>query len=314
MAAERLASGLRRLMLFLASSRLAVVLLPIVVVLLALYLLVPQHGHGDPLDLELWIKQKGLVGLLFDKLWLTDIAHSFFFYAAYALLFVNLLFCMIQRFPLLLRTCRFPEELPRVNALWHEQAVEEGCLEAETVAKLLTRKGYRTRVEADLVYALRGRFSLIGSWVFHVSFLVLMLSGIYLLVTPTPFRGAVGIGEGEFFDLHTTGFIRTNRPVSPDLPGLSFQLEEIEVVTEGIDLRRFETTLSTPEGERATLGVNRPFRKPPYQVMVHGFGYMPGWVIVDLRQRRLVPQHLGRVRETCRLRGCHPFWRHREVL
>jgi len=29
------------------------------------------------------------------------------------------------------------------------------------------------------------------------------------------------------------------------------------------------------------LAINRPYRSRPFQVMAHGFGYMPGWVIVE---------------------------------
>ena len=108
---------LRALILFLASGRLAVMLLPLVVVILTLYLFIPQVGQGDPALVERWVEQKGLLGQLFHRLWLTNIRESWlFFYIPYTLLFVNLVFCMIKRFPVLIRMCRFPEQLPRAPA------------------------------------------------------------------------------------------------------------------------------------------------------------------------------------------------------
>jgi hypothetical protein len=62
-------------------------------------------------------------------------------------------------------------------------------------------------------------------------------------------------------------------------------VEQIDTFTEGIAVRRFEARLSTPAGETENFGINRPYRQPPYQVMVHGFGYMAGWVIVNEAQQ-----------------------------
>jgi len=287
MAADRFVAWLRREIDFLGSRRLALVILPIVVALLALYILIPQHGRTEAALVQRWIEQKGVVGQLFDLLQLTDLRHSGLFYSAYAVLFVNLLVCMIQRIPTAILLCRFPDKLPASASQWPAQEVEVRGLETERVAALLTEKGYRTQVWGDSIYALRGRFAVVGHWLFHVCCLVLMAGGFFLLVGPSPFRGSVGIGEGEFFELQTAPFLGSNRPPSPDLPALRFQIKKIDVLTEGTDLRRFETTVTTPEGERATLGINRPYRKPPYQVMANGFGYMPGWAIVNSRGRML---------------------------
>jgi hypothetical protein len=287
MIGERLVALLRPQINFLGSSRLAAVLLPVVVALLAVYLFIPQHAPGQAELVDRWVDQKGLVGKLFDALWLTDIRHSWLFYAAYSLLFVNLLLCMIRRFSKAVQLCRFPDEPPQVPSLGYEREVEATGLGAESLASLLQKKGYRTLVERDSVYALRGRFSVVGHWLFHVSFLVLMVGVGLAIAGPGPFRGTVGIGEGELFDLQSAPFLASNQPLSPELPDLRFQVRKINYFAQGTDLRRFEATLISPGGERATMGVNRPYRRAPYQVMVHGFGFMPGWVIANERGRML---------------------------
>jgi hypothetical protein len=276
---------LRRQYSFLGSGRLAIWLLTALGILLALYLFVPQGGQTEAELLQRWAEEKGVAGRLSHALGFTDILHSWWLYATYALLFVNLLLCMIRRFRAAVNLCRFPGEPPRVSSLWLQRELDVPGLEPETVAERLEKKGYRTLVADGTVYGLRGRFAVVGHWVFHVSLLALLVGGVLIAATPDPFRGTAGIGEQEPFELHSAPFLSTTMPVTRDLPGLRFRMETIDVRTEGRDVRRFEATLSTPDGKRHTLGINRPYRRSPYQVVVHGFGFMPGWVIVNARGR-----------------------------
>jgi hypothetical protein len=270
----------------LASGRLTAWLLAILALVLSLYLLLPQR---DELGVELlrrWVEQQGRVGEICQMLGLTDILHTWLFWAPYALLFVNLVLCMIRRLRSTVYLCRFPEKPPRPTASWLHRELEATGLEAERVAELLRKRGYRTALAADTVYGLRGRFAIVGHWLFHLGLLALLVAGAFMAAAPDPFRGTVGVGEGEPFDLHSTPFLSATRPPAPDLPGLRFQMERIDVQTEGSRVRRFEAELSTPEGQQATIGINRPYRKGPYQVLVHGFGYMLAWAIVDEAGRR----------------------------
>jgi hypothetical protein len=264
-------SRLRRSIDLLGSGRLALLLLAALILLLLLYLFIPQ---GDPAGL------RGALGF-------TDIRHSGWLYGACALLFVNLLLCMIRRFGAAVSLIRFPEEPPRDVSAWSHREVRAGRFESQEIAGFLRAKGYRALVTGATVYGLRGRFAVVGHWIFHVSLLLLVAVGAFVAASPDPFRGTIGLGEGESFDLHHAPFLSTNEPPSAELPELRFDLQEIDILTEGEDVRRLEARLTTPEGELASLGINRPFRKHLYQVMVHGFGAMPGWVIVDGRGRML---------------------------
>jgi hypothetical protein len=285
MTRRRAASLLGRPIGFLASGRLAVVVLTVAVALLAVYLLVPQLGPERATDLEGWVEQKGIVGSTVDALGLTDVRNSWIFYATYGVLFVNLLLCMVRRAPAAAQQCRFPDRSPRVGSTWVQCEVPAGRIAAEEVGALLAKRGYRTRVEANSVYGLRGRLTVVGHWLFHGGFLLLMVGGIVLMASPQPFRGRLGIGEGEPFDVHRTPFIGANHAVSSDLPELQFEMKGIDARVEGSELRHFQATLEESGGGRATMAINRPYRKAPYQVMVHGFGLMPAWVIVNQRGR-----------------------------
>jgi hypothetical protein len=265
----------------LASGRLTAWLLAILALVLSVYLFLPQEGEVGTEALRRWVEQGGLTGQLCRALGLNDVLRSWLFWGPYALLLANLVLCMIRRLRATHTLCRFPEEPPRAASSWLTRVVEARGIGTERVGEMLRRKGYRTLVAGETVYGLRGRFAIVGHWLFHLGLLALLLAGSFVAAAPDPFRGTVGVGEGEPFDLHGTPFLRTTRPPTPDLPGLRFRMERIDVQTEGSAVRRFDAQLSTPEGGRATVGINRPYRKTPYQVLVHGFGYMAGWVIVD---------------------------------
>jgi len=285
MADDRLAAWLRRQTARLASGRLTVWLLTILVVVLCVYLFLPQQDRVQPQEVEFWVEQKGLVGQICHALGLTDIMHSWLFWAPYALLTVNLIVCMLRRIRTTLILFRFPEHPPRANAAWLRREIRAARLGEASVADVLQKKGYRTLVAGGSVYGLRGRFAIAGHWLFHLGLLALLVAGFLIVAAPDPFRGMVGVGEHEPFDLRTADFLSSNVPVTPEMAGLRFRMEEIDIVTEGETVRRYEARLATSDGEQVTLGINRPYRTAPYQVMVHGFGYMAGWVIVNQRGR-----------------------------
>jgi hypothetical protein len=286
MTAMRLQRWLRRQIDFLGSGRLAVVLLAVLLILVALYLFLPQPDQGEEALLR-WVERTGWLGASCRALGLTDIRHSWLLYAAYGLLFVNLSICMIRRSRVALRACRLPDYPPAVSGFsLHHQIIAAG-LEPAHVRKFLVKRGYRSLVDGQAVYGLRGRFAVLGHWLFHMSLLALMAVGAFVALSPDPFRGTIGIGEGESFDMGSAHFLTSSAPGVADLPDLSFRVDAVHVSTEGADVRHFDTLLTLPDGDQLNTGINRPYRQAPYQVMAHGFGYMPGWVIVNPRGRML---------------------------
>lgn len=277
---------LSRLIAFLSSGRLAVWLLAILVVVVGLYLFIPQPFPGEEALVDQWVERNGAVGELCRLLGLTDILHSWLFWFPYALLVVNLSFCMSRRLRAILETCRVPEGPPPVLPSWQHRRIESG-LDAEGVARCLRRRGYGTRILDGIVCGLRGRFARLGHWIFHAALLALLVGGMAVALAPDPFRGSVGVGEGEPFDLHSSQFLITDTPVHAELPPLRFTVEKIDVLPDGEDVRHFEIRLKDPEGKQGSTGINRPYRSRPYQVMAHGFGFMPAWVIVNQKGRKL---------------------------
>jgi len=280
MSSSRLGSWSRRQYAFLASGRLTVWLLAALVFVLGVYLFIPQARQMPALEIERWVAQKGLVGKLCHALGLTDVLRSPLFWGTCGLMLVNFILCMARRIRSTLALFRFPDQPPEASSEWLHRTIEATAPATERIAEILQAHGYRTLLEGDRIYGLRGRFAIAGHWLFHLGLLAMLLVGGFVALAPDPFRGLVGVGEGEPFALHGSPFLTTRGPIRPELPDLRFQMGEIETLTEGTQARRFEAHLTTPAGEHATIGINRPFRQGPYQVMAHGFGYMAGWVIV----------------------------------
>jgi len=279
MSSSRLGGWLRRQYAFLASGRLTAWLLAVLVFVLGVYLFIPQERQVAALGVERWVEQKGTVGELCHALGLTDVLRSPLFWGTCGLMLVNLILCMARRIRSTLDLLRFPVQPPKASPGWLHRTVETPAPSDERIVELLHAHGYRTRVDGNQIYGLRGRFAIAGHWLFHLGLLAMLVIGSVLALAPDPFRGLVGVGEGEPFALHASPFLSTRGPIRPELADLRFQMGEIQTLTEGAQARRFEAHLTTPSGERATIGINRPFRQAPYQVMVHGFGYMAGWAI-----------------------------------
>jgi len=284
MSVNRLGGLPRRLLDLLGSGRLAVVLLVATSCLLYLYLVVPQSGQVGERALVGWLEQRGVAGDLLHRLGLTDVLHTWLFWSVYGLLLVNLSVCMTRRLSLVARLCRLPDRPPHPGAGWQQREIGAGGVTAEQVAATLRRDGYRTLVARESVYGLRGRFASIGHWVFHAGLLAILIVGGWLAVEWPPFGGTVGVGEGEPFDLHTARLVSANQEVDSELAPLRFRVEKVDVLLEPQGVKQFDVSLSSAEDE-ATLSINRPYRDGPYQVLVHGFGFMPGWMILNARGR-----------------------------
>lgn len=264
---------------FLASPRLAVGLLSVLIGLLVAHLLIPQIDSADQQILQQSPETTGGVGWVARVLGLTNVQRSWLLYGTYGLLFVNLVLYMKRRIPSTIQHCRFPRKPPAVSSDWLHRQVPSTGLPLGDVTALLRRHGYHTLVEENTVYGLRGRLAILGHWLLHLSFLMLLAGGMWVAAGPQAFRGTVGVGEGESFDLHTSPFLTANGSPSARLPELRFTLEKLAVQTEGDEVREFQASVLPPEGRAVTVGINQPYRQKPYQALAQGFGYMPGWVV-----------------------------------
>jgi len=275
----------RRVLDFLSSGRLAVCLLALLVVILLLCIFVPQWSESEAAGRALWIQSNGLPAAALHTLGLTALRRSPWLWGAGALLAVNLSLCMIRRVPLVVAAAALADRPSHGAAFPATRQVQAPVAVAGAVSEVLRRRGYATTGTDDAVYGIRGRFALAGHWIFHLGLLVILTGAFLAAAAGPPFKAGMVVGEGEAFDLHGSSLLGSTEPVTDAVPPLAFTLAKIDARTEGLEVRGFQARLSTPDGAEVTMGINRPYRVAPYQVLAQGFGYMPGWVIVDARGR-----------------------------
>ena len=175
--------------------------------------------------------------------WVNSIARLLPFKVLYILFFVNLIICEIKWIPVIVRRCRKPDPPARVEALKSfvlrvtGQSFESRVGEIE---KYLRRRLYRVKMRIldgeqsehlsssrsdNILFAYKGRFSPIGSLLFHLSFL-LILVGVMVSLT-FRFEGTARVTEGYLFSGSGGEYSSMNASSIISMPNVSFFLKKI---------------------------------------------------------------------------------------
>lgn len=119
---------------------------------------------------------------------LSDLYHSPLFYLLMILLSLNLIICSINRFPTLWKKYKaphFPEPVGSFDNLPQSLIVTEAkeISKIKLIIKSCLKKKYRSSEESDterrhIFYAERGRFSLFGIYIVHLSILMMITGAI----------------------------------------------------------------------------------------------------------------------------------------
>jgi cytochrome c biogenesis protein len=139
----------------------------------------------------------------------SDLYHSLLFYFLMTLLSVNLIICSINRFPVLWRQYKaphFPEPAGSFDNLPQSLIITEAkeISKIKLIVKSCLEKQYRSGKEADaergsIFYAERGRFSLFGVYIIHLSILVMIAGAI--IGSIFGLTADINIKEGETVNL-----------------------------------------------------------------------------------------------------------------
>jgi cytochrome c biogenesis protein len=140
---------------------------------------------------------------------LSDLYHSPLFYFLMTLLSLNLIICSINRFPILWRQYKaphFPEPAGSFDNLPQSLIITEAkeISKIKLIVKSSLKKKYRSGKETDtergsVFYAERGRFSLFGVYIIHLSILVMIAGAI--IGSIFGFTADINIKEGETVNL-----------------------------------------------------------------------------------------------------------------
>ena len=186
---------------FFASVQLAVGLLSLIAFFALIGTLVPQREAA----VEFGEKLSPALLTFLQKMQVFDLYHSVWFILLSGLLAVNLLICSLDRFPMAWRRFRMRHEprndeafkdLPEGNAFQTAADIQKAAAAASALLQKKYRNVERTD-EADGIFlcAQKGRFSLFGVYIVHLSILLLIAGAV--VGAFFGIEAYVNIAEGE---------------------------------------------------------------------------------------------------------------------
>jgi cytochrome c biogenesis protein len=201
----------RRSWNWVASLRIGIVLLILLVVAAALGTVILQRPLTDPETIASTYSPATLRWL--DFLGFTDVFHAWWFAALLALLGINIVFASLERFPgawrFFTRPYRRAESHFLAGLPLHKViSVHNGAEGLEAAERVFRRHGYKPQrvgqgAEASL-YVERHRFARLAPYVVHASLLLIFAGGI--LDAVVGYRGFVALGAHQRvrdIELHT---------------------------------------------------------------------------------------------------------------
>ncbi len=262
----------------LGSLKFTIFLIGSLAALFLLGLLIPQK---ELLGKEPYLAWKGahptLVAVL-DFFQLTGVYTSYLIMALWGLFFLNLLLVMAERIPLIWRRCReagLPADVDRLKSSRHYRLLEgKGLGELESVLK---RAGYAVISGANSLAAVKNRFSPLGTILFHLSFILLLVGGATTFYTR--FRAEADVAVGETFAGGYTKILM--RPKIGAVPHTTFTVAEVKPTyfdrNVTVDLK---VALDTRSG-RKVYGINRPYRDGALSFIISDIDVAPFFVVQD---------------------------------
>ena len=214
-----------------------------------------------------------------------NIAGLLPYWAVYALLLLNTGFCLWKRLAILRRELRDEPLVLATPPAW-EVAVSPPPGK-EAVARLLRRLGYKVREQQEgRLWGLRGRWSALGTFLFHGAFYLLALGLLTTMLFREEHKLITAVGE-EFTGAPGQVVGREGSPLlTSGPPRLAFTVEEIapEFWRDQLLFTSLAASLRLPGGERVTTHINRPlwFGWGTF-LRLSGFGYAPRYELLDRR-------------------------------
>lgn len=214
---------------FLVSRKLIIILLITFILLSILGTIIPQESLYPRDDFQKWQTEHPLLSKLTISLGLTHLYSSLGYITIVGVIFLSVFICTYKR---ALRA--FKDRRRKVSEVGdfkkNENFTSFNCQfsideSLKTVCAALSNKGYRvshTRQEKGFqVEGEKGRCGVLGSLIFHLSFLILLVGAI--ASTWMRFEGKFILTEGQPFKGHLDEYISVKKAFLPTKP-LNFRL------------------------------------------------------------------------------------------
>ena len=260
---------------YLCSMKVGIILLIIVAILSIFGTLIPQGAEE-----EVYYRQYSeTVADIILFTGMDNVFETWWYLLVGGLLCVNLLACSINRFPGIYRGVFSPKKVKNdrgINNLKNQTELflsqnkdkEKAFDEIETVLK---QEGFKIEhPREDSVYASKGRFGYFGSFITHISFLILILAFMYGNLTG--FEDSVGGVPGETISMNYADF---------DLKVEDFRIDYRDDYS--VDQYYSDLTIleNGEETKTETIYVNRPLRHDGLNFYQSSYGWVGSLRIED---------------------------------
>jgi cytochrome c biogenesis protein ResB len=275
---------MKRMLRFLGSTRLSAYLIMALLVFFVLGLVIPQKKVISYEEYMAWQEQYPLVTSVLEFLGFLEIYTSPISIGLLALFFVNLLLVLESRLSLILKRC----DKPKPGPVRDERAVRVdmgGRPPDEAVSLVRERlKGFSFRESDGSFAAVKNRFGPLGLFLFHVSFLFLLMGGLTIFYTRS--SGTAKLTEGETFMGRPQDYRPLQMPKADSPPSLRFEVLEIEPTFEAGTPVDITATLAVQERDgvhERRLRVNHPYQYENTTVLIKDVDVSPLVQLRDLR-------------------------------
>lgn len=182
----------KKISTFFQSRKLAVILITLIILLSIIGTNIPQKSQLKPDVYNTWKTNHPDEAQIYESLGLTNLFSSIIFLGTVLLLFINTLFCTknmlsnaIRRFEKRFQKKEYISRLENTTVI--QTSKEQNDVISLLISELRTL-GYEASQEKNCISAERNRFGTLGTSVFHLCILFIILSALY---------GSMGRMEGD---------------------------------------------------------------------------------------------------------------------
>lgn len=281
-------SALNKLYSRFLSRKTTILLITILTVLYLLGALIPQKQLLSPENYQAWRVASPLLLTFLETFKFTTMYSSPVVLLVTTLFFIHLILVNWQRIPLVAKEIKSstsavvnPDAITRLN-----HVVLQGA-DAGTIAALkvfFISRRYHVTAGDQTFKAVKNRYSPIGSLVFHLSFVPVLLGT--LIIFHTRFSGDAYVAEGQFFSGGSSEYKIRRRysDLRTKLPDVTFQVERFAPRFYDLDALSLKTSLAVTYNGRTARGdcdVNRPFNMDSLSILIADLGAAPLFRILD---------------------------------
>ncbi len=182
----------KKISAFFTSRKLAVTLIILIALLSIIGTHVPQRSQLKPDAYDTWKTNHPGEAQVYETLGLTDIFSSVIFLGTVLLLFINTLFCTKNMLTAAIRKMEVRFHKKEYISRLENHTLVRTSKEPESAISIISSElragGYKVSREENRIYAEKNRFGTLGTSIFHICILFIILSSLY---------GTTGRMEGD---------------------------------------------------------------------------------------------------------------------